>query len=230
MPFELDNVVPWGRNLNEYRSMFHLTEADLIKKIISFGDGPASFNFEMLQSGRKIISLDPIYRFSRDQLQKRIDETRGGVMEQTRKNMDNFTWKDIKTINELEEIRMRAMSLFLDDLEAGKREGRYIAHALPRRTDFSDLQFDLGLSSHFLLLYSRLGLDFHIRAITEMLRICKEIRIFPILNLDAERSEVLDGLLECFGTDYRVRLIKVIYEFQKNGNEMLKIKRVRTPH
>jgi len=47
MAFELKNTVPWGRNLDEHKSMFTLTEADLNKGIISFGDRPASFNYEM---------------------------------------------------------------------------------------------------------------------------------------------------------------------------------------
>ena len=47
MKFELDKVVPWGRNLQEYKEMFNLLNKDLNKDIISFGDGPASFNSEL---------------------------------------------------------------------------------------------------------------------------------------------------------------------------------------
>jgi len=140
--------------------------------------------------------------------------------------MDNFVWKNIKSINELESIRTQAMNLFIEDFNLGKKEGRYISHELPKRTDFSELQFDLGLSSHFLLLYPQLGLDFHIQSIFEMLRICLEIRIFPILNLNAERSEVLNEIIESFKSNYQIQVIKVNYEFQKNGNEMLKIKKI----
>ena len=81
----------------------------------------------------------------------------------------------------------------------------------------------MALSSHFLALYSQLGLDFHIKSVKEMLRVASEIRIFPLLNLDAEKSEVLDGLIEYFNSDYSVSIVKVDYEFQKNGNEMLRI-------
>jgi cytochrome c biogenesis factor len=44
MAFELKNVVPWGRNLEEYTRIFKLTDLDFNSHIISFGDGPASFN------------------------------------------------------------------------------------------------------------------------------------------------------------------------------------------
>jgi hypothetical protein len=41
--FTLDKVVPWGRSFDEYVRMFDLTPADLGKRILGCGDGPASF-------------------------------------------------------------------------------------------------------------------------------------------------------------------------------------------
>jgi hypothetical protein len=225
MAFELKNTVPWGRNLDEYRSMFKLTDSDLNKRIISFGDGPASFNYEMTMLRKSIVSIDPIYQFSKNDLKIRIEETKDIVIEQTKNNLQNFVWTKIKNINELEHIRLSAMENFLQDFENGKKENRYINHEMPNKTDFDDLTFDLALSSHFLILYSQLGLEFHISSLTEMLRVTKEIRIFPILNLDAKKSELLDNLIRYFEKDFIVTIEKVDYEFQKNGNEMLTIKR-----
>lgn len=201
--------------------MFNLNEFDLSKKIVSFGDGPASFNSEMIQLNKKVVSLDPIYKYSTSDLKQRIEETKGIVIDQAKKNLDHFVWSKIKDIQQLERIRMSAMKRFLQDFEIGKKVGRYMYHELPKRTTFDDLTFDLGLSSHFLVLYSQLGLDFHISSLTEMLRICKEIRVFPTLNLDAKRSELLDDIIRHFETNYQVYIEKVDYEFQKNGNEML---------
>ncbi|APA00352.1 SAM-dependent methyltransferase [Flavobacterium commune] len=225
MAFELKNVVPWGRNLEEYTRIFKLTDSDYKSRIISFGDGPASFNFEMTKLDRKVVSLDPIYQFTRDELKQRIAETKDTILEQTKTNHNNFVWTNIKSIQDLEHIRMDAMNNFIDDFELGKTKERYIYHELPNSTKFSDLSFDLGLSSHFLILYSQLGLDFHIKSISEMLRICKEIRIFPILNLNAVKSEVLEGIIDYFKSDYQISIDLVDYEFQKRGNQMLKIKR-----
>jgi hypothetical protein len=70
-----------------------------------------------------------------------------------------------------------------------------------------------------------LGLEFHIQSITEILRLCKEVRIFPLLNLNAEKSEVLDGIIEHFNKNYTVEIKKVAYEFQKSGNQLLSIKK-----
>lgn len=225
MAFELNNVVPWGRNLEEYTRIFKLSDSDFNSRIISFGDGPASFNSEMTKLKRQIVSLDPIYQFSKAELKQRIEETKEMIIEQIRTNQDKFVWTNIKSIQDLEQIRMSAMIQFINDFELGKIQERYIYHELPVQTKFSDLSFDLGLSSHFLILYSQLGLDFHIKSITEMLRICKEIRIFPILNLNAVKSEVLDGIIDYFEPNFIINIEPVDYEFQKGGYQMLTIKR-----
>lgn len=225
MAFELKNIVPWGRTLKEYTKIFKLTDSDLNRSIISFGDGPASFNSEMTQLGKKVVSLDPIYQFTKAELKQRIDETKETVIEQMKANQDNFVWKNIKNVSELEQIRMQAMTNFLEDFELGKKQERYIYHELPNPTKYNNLEYDLGLSSHFLILYSQLGIDFHIKAITEMLRICREIRIFPILNLNATKSEVLDDIIIHFDANFIVNIESSDYEFQKGGNKMLVIKR-----
>lgn len=121
MAFELKNVVPWGRNLEEYTKMFALSEMDLHHKIISFGDGPASFNAEMTSQQHSVISLDPVYQFSREEIQRRIAETKEVVIAQTRQHAENFVWTHIRDVDELVRIRMAAMQMFLNDFEAGKR-------------------------------------------------------------------------------------------------------------
>jgi hypothetical protein len=57
-----------------------------------------------------------------------------------------------------------------------------------------------------------------------MLRICKEIRIFPILNLNATKSEVLEDIITYFDGNFIVNIESSDYEFQKDGNKMLVIK------
>ncbi|MBQ2406928.1 MAG: hypothetical protein II312_09735 [Lachnospiraceae bacterium] len=98
MAFQLNSVVPWGRNMEEYKSMFLLNEEDMKKKIVGFGDGPASFNFEAHCLGYDITSYDPIYQFRKEELEKRIEDVRGIVMQQMSENMDNYIWTKIKEI------------------------------------------------------------------------------------------------------------------------------------
>lgn len=223
MAFQLNSVVPWGRTMAEYQRMFRLDEEDKARKIASFGDGPASFNCEASRQGYQVTSFDPIYQFSGEALQRRIGEVRLIVMEQMRENADHYIWTQIKSLEELERLRMSAMKLFLADYETGRAEHRYLCHELPNRIPVEDNAFDLGLSSHFLLLYPALGYEFHIQAVTEMLRACKEVRIFPIVDLDARQTELAAAVIAHFQQRYSVSIEKTEYEFQKGGNQMLRI-------
>ncbi|MCM1506121.1 MAG: SAM-dependent methyltransferase [Ruminococcus flavefaciens] len=221
MAFILENVVPWGRNITEYRDMFMLSDDDMKKKIAGFGDGPASFNFQATEQGYSVTSFDPVYQFSKQMLEKRIEEVRKIVMKQMSENMDNYIWTNIKSLDELENIRMSAMKLFLNDFEKGKADGRYICHELPDKINADDNSFDIGLSSHFLLIYTSLGFDFHIKSITEMLRVCRQIRIFPIVDLDAEKTDLISDVMNYFSKEYSLKLVETNYEFQKGDNKML---------
>lgn len=225
--FKLSGVVPWGRNFEEYRLMFRLTEDDLQKKIAGFGDGPACFNRELTERGGSVVSFDPIYQFTKEDIEKRIGEVRVEVMEQMRQNRDNYVWTKIKSPDELESLRISAMKRFLEDYDKGKAEGRYVRHELPDRLPFGDNYFDIGLSSHFLLMYTSLGYDFHIMAMSEMLRVCREIRIFPIVDLDANKTELIGSVIGHFRKNYRVEIVDTNYEFQKGDNKMLIIGKER---
>lgn len=225
MAFCLNHVVPWGRNMEEYKLMFRLDENDMTKKIAGFGDGPACFNCEATNKGSHVISFDPIYKFSKEEIQERIEDVRVTVMQQMKENMDNYVWTHIKDLDELERIRMSAMQKFLSDYELGRKEGRYVFHELPDVLPYELDSFDIGLSSHFLLMYTVLGYDFHIRAMTEMLRVCKEIRIFPVVDLDANKTDLIKNVIDYFKKDYAVQMITTGYEFQKGENKLLIIKK-----
>ena len=118
------------------------------------------------------------------------------------------------------------MDCFVTDFETGKLDGRYMTGELPS-LNFEDNQFQLALCSHFLFLYSdMLSYDFHYLSIREMLRIAKEVRIFPLLTLMLEKSPYLQTLMNNLTKDgFSVKVERVKYELQKGGNEMLRIQR-----
>lgn len=226
MGMKLDSVVPWGRSYEEYARMFSLSEEDIRKPILGCGDGPASFNSSLTKLGGQVVSCDPIYQFTVQEIKSQIDETYESVIAQMRLNKDGYLWNTIKSIEALGELRMRSMNLFLEDYDAGKADGRYLALELPKKLPFRDNQFELALVSHFLLLYSQhLSYDFHLKSINEVMRVAKELRIFPVLTLDGKRSPFLEKLIDCFnGKGFVAELVKVNYEFQIGGNEMLVIR------
>jgi hypothetical protein len=100
----------------------------------------------------------------------------------------------------------------------GRPRGR---PALP----FDDRAFDIALCSHFLFLYStQLGEAFHRAAVREMCRVAGQVRIFPLLTLGGERSRLLDTCARDLRDEgHNVVVETVPYEFQRGGNEMMRI-------
>lgn len=222
---KLENVVPWGRSMQEYIRMFDLTPDEFKSSILDCAGGPASFNVEMIRLGYKVISCDPIYQFTGDEIRQRVNETCKKIIDGVRVTYDNFIWRDIQSPEHLGQIRIAAMRQFLEDFALGIKEGRYVTDQLPVLS-FNKSQFDLALCSHFLFTYSeQLGLDFHLASILEMRRVAKEVRIFPLLvHFSGEISPLLQIIMgELQKRGYKVEIKQVPYEFQKGGNKMLRI-------
>jgi hypothetical protein len=224
MAFKYEEALPWGRSFDEYRRIFDLTDEDLSRSILGCADGPASFNAEMFRRGRRVVSCDPLYECTTEQIEKRIDATYETVIGQTRFNKEQFVWDAISSIEELGRIRLAAMNDFLADYDAGKRQGRYVPTQLPH-LPFLSQSFDLALCSHFLFLYDdKLSSAFHKDAVDEMCRIAREVRIFPLLTYNGKPSLFVTPIVEhAQQTGRNVSIRKVPYEFQRGGNMMLVI-------
>lgn len=222
----LENVVPWGRDLTEYQNMFLLSKKDLQSKILGCGDGPSSFNLEVTKLNGEITSIDPIYQFTKEKIEQRIKETSSIISEQIRENKNDFIWTNIKSVDDLIDIRLTSMENFIKDYEKGKEEKRYIFNELPKLS-FKNDSFDLVLSSHFLFLYSEhFDLQFHIDAVLEMCRVSqKEVKIFPLCDLKNQKSKYIEPIIEILNNNgFETQIIKSNYEFQKGVNEVLSIK------
>jgi len=229
MAIVLKQVVPWGRSADEYCHMFALSEADLCCRILGAGDGPASFNAEMTVKGCKIVSFDPIYDFTAQEITQRVEETYRDMIAQVIEDAAGFVWTRFANPDELGRARIKAMEIFLTDFECGKQQGRYITGSLPT-LPFDDGQFDLVLCSHLLFLYSQqLSIDFHLQSIQELCRVGKEVRIFPLLDLARNWSEHIEPVCtQMFKLGYKVEIQPVDYEFQRGGDQMMKITNARS--
>ncbi len=224
MSEDLQTIFPWGRSFGEYLDMFALSDEDLEKSILGCGDGPAAFNVEMFRRGQSVISCDPLYEFSAEQIESRIEAAYDKIVDGARENQDRFVWDRIGSPEQMGQLRLKAMREFLVDYERGRQQGRYLSASLPE-LPFADGTFDLAISSHFLFTYSHLlSTEFHIQAILELCRVAKEVRIFPLLNFEAQPSEHLTELLRALAGDgMQTEQIQVDYEFQCGGNRMLKV-------
>lgn len=223
--FQLDQVVPWGRSFDEYCRMFALTDADLTRRIVGCGDGPASFNAEATRRGATVISFDPIYEWEPADIRTRIAVTRDEILEQTRRNASEFVWDSIHSVDELGRVRMAAMNAFLDDFANGKTQGRYVVGELPT-LPFADQSFDLALCSHLLFLYSdQLGEAFHHQSLRELCRLAGEVRVFPLLALGGRRSPFIDSsIARLADSGHEVTIEIVPYEFQRGANQMMRVR------
>jgi hypothetical protein len=141
-----------------------------------------------------------------------------------RNDPGGFVCDRFRDPDHLGECRLAAMRRFLADFEKGKQEGRYVAASLPH-LPFEDSRFDLALVSHLLFLYSdRLDLDFHRAAVAELLRVATEVRIFPLLTLARKPSAHIQPIqTHAAKMGWRAEIARVPYEFQRGGNEMLRI-------
>lgn len=224
MAMKLDKVVPFGRSLDEYRHMFTLTENDLEREILGVGDGPAGFNAEMRRLGNHVVSVDPLYAFNGDDIERQFNAVVDDVIDQVKATPDDWVWEYHRSPEHLREYRVKVLMNFLSDYENGKLEGRYVVGELPK-LGFEDDQFDLALCSHFLFLYSdHYSYDFHLASICEMLRVAREVRIFPLLTLMLEQSPYLEPLIADLESRGHLAFVQnVDYELQRGGDKMLRI-------
>jgi SAM-dependent methyltransferase len=224
MAMQLEAVVPFGRSLDEYRQMFALTPEALTRSILGVADGPASFNAELTAQGGQITSVDPLYAFAPDEIQQRFDAVVDNIIEQVRQTPADWVWSYHRSPDDLRANRVRVMAAFLADYSRG--DERYVVGELPT-LPFADDQFDLALCSHFLFLYTdHFTYAFHLAAMLEMLRVAREVRVFPLLTLGLARSPYLSPIQrDLTAQGFTIRVKQVPYELQRGGNEMLMVTR-----
>jgi len=83
----------------------------------------------------------------------------------------------------------------------------------------------LSVCSHFLFLYSeQFDAGFHLDSVLELIRAAREVRVFPLLELGSRPSRHLEEVSRGLAAKgHRLRRIRVPYEFQRDGREMLRI-------
>ena len=220
--FRLDGIVPWGRTADEYEAFFALHQVDADARILDCGGGPSSFAAEWAARGRRVVAVDPIYKFEDREIRARFDATcepmRAGMLNARQR----FVWDFYRSPEAVVERRRRALDLFLADRALGT--GRYVAAALPD-LPFGGRTFDLVLCSHLLFLYSAdLNAEMHVASIREMLRVGSEVRIFPLLDLHGRPSSHVEPTLAALRHRTKAQLVDVAFEFQRGARQMLRVR------
>jgi hypothetical protein len=223
--FDLPGIVPWGRRFDEYAAFFALEESDLRARgpVLDVGGGPASFTAEALAKNISVTAVDPLYAYDGALIPARFDATCEAMMAGVHRAHARFLWTYYESPEVLERTRREALEIFLADFELGRAVGRYVAHALPN-LPFADNSFGVALCSHLLFLYSEtLDLTFHIAALLEMLRVAREVRVYPLQDLDGQPSAHLPGVITALRErGIAVDVAPVAYQFQKGSTHMLR--------
>lgn len=223
---DIDRIAFFGRTYTEYVDMFGLDEKLLQQgRILDCPAGASSFAAEAYKLDFDVIACDILYNLPASKLLEKGKKDIQHVFEKFDEVNHLYVWKYYKDKNEVMTLRNKALEIFADDFSSGFKKGRYKHAELPH-LPFPDKGFSLVLSGNFLFLYGdRLDLDFHVACIRELLRVCSgEVRIFPLVGLDAKQYPYLDKVLSFLESDsIKVEIIEVPFEFQKGANEMLKL-------
>ncbi|CAG9611874.1 hypothetical protein BACCIP111899_01046 [Bacillus rhizoplanae] len=226
MKLNIERVVFIGRTFDEYCDMFQLRDEDIQnEKILDCPAGACSFTAVANAKGGDVTSCDIVYQFGQKDLYEKGLQDVTHTMEHMEKAKDNYIWNYFSSGEDLKKHRLEALQVCAADMK--KNPERYIYATLPK-LPFQDEEFDTVVSAHFLFMYSdSFDYEFHVDTVTELLRVVKkEIRIFPCIDLKGERYEFLDELIEYLrNKGCEVAEVQVPYEFQKNGDTMLQIKK-----
>ena len=221
---DLERIIFIGRTFEEYLDMLSLSEAELKgKRILDCPAGACSFTAVGNNSELNITAADIAYYHSNEDLYDKGIQDVEHAMEHMETAKTNYIWDYFNDIEGLRKHRLRALNDCAQDMIQSSK--RYVPVTLPS-LPFKDGEFDVLLSAHFLFMYAdRLDYEFHIKTLTELLRVTKdEIRIFPLVDLEGKRYEHLDKIISYLTENgCSVEEVKVPYEFQVNANSMLKI-------
>jgi hypothetical protein len=215
-----------ARSFEEYVAMFSLTPADLQGRVLDCPGGGSSFTARARNLGGDPIAVDPVYAMpAADLADLALRETERGSLH-TAEAERRYRWAFFRDVAEHRRVRRLSATVFGHDV--ANSPGSYVAAGLPT-LPFEDASFDLVLSSHFLFMYAdRLDLTFHVRAMLELVRVCRaEVRVFPLVDqVGARHPELLDAIRDALEPrGFVVDVIRVGYEFQRGGDEMLVVRR-----
>lgn len=224
MALHLEDFLVTGRTFDEYVAFFGLdTETLKGQKVLDCPSGVSGFVSEAVRRGIDAHGCDILYGFETDAIVARGHASIEKIYEDIRW-MYGHRWAFYGTVDRHRAHRTGALQTFTADYPSA----RYRREELPRLS-YPDDSFDLLLSSHLLFVYDdRLDLDFHIASIGEMLRVAKEVRIFPLVDFQNSRrneEENFSPLVQEIIAAFNAEIVPVGFEFQPGAGSMLRLRR-----
>ncbi|MDF1645853.1 MAG: hypothetical protein P1U61_02575 [Legionellaceae bacterium] len=217
--------VLWGHHVSEYQEMFDVSGKMFTQNLLEYGCGPSAVNAELHAAHHtNIVSVDPLFEYPKLQLEREVMQAFDERVAEVHKDPSQFNVACYGGMDAFLESRRAGMHLFFKDYERGVFEGRYKALSgiqLP----VDDFTFDLALSSHYLFVGSNeQSVDFHLKTIRELVRVAKEVRIFPLVEREGEPSALLGPvLLGLQQANLGAEVREVSCALYPEGNAMLRV-------
>ncbi|WP_261807537.1 class I SAM-dependent methyltransferase [Paenibacillus sp. N3.4] len=184
--YEQVGVAMTSRSYAEYEKMFVFNTEDLRgKHVLDVAGGASSFTAEACEKGIYAKASDPLYEKTAEAITEHGLQEIESVAAKMAKLVDVYDWTFYGSVEKHKAGRVASLHHFAKDFAGEKAASRYHTSMLPNLPFEADT-FDLVLCSHFLFLYEeQFDFAFHIAALKELLRVCKqggEVRIYPLLN------------------------------------------------
>ena len=221
----MKRLVLWGHHLDEYRDMFDLPQAALGMRFLEFQSGVSAFQADLRSQAAHLVSYDTWFDLSQADLQQKAEASFAERLTQITQRSEEFDLSRYAgSLEQLVAYRRQGMAEFFQDYDLGHAEGRYL-FAAQTILPFADFFFDYALSAHhFFSATAPQSVDYHIETIEELARAAKEVRIFPLVDVQGVPSELLGPVilaLQC--KNYGIEVRNVAYHLQPRGNAMLRI-------
>lgn len=213
-----------SRSLIEYRSMFALTDEELLSgRILDCAGGAASLVAEVRARGGRAVAIDPIYDRSLDVRLAQAVASRKLMAERLRYLPHQY---DIAAHGDAEAY-LRAWDAARQRFAADAQRfpADYVGAALPH-LPFPDKVFGLALCAYLLFTFTdRFSPPAQLAALRELARVTHgEVRIYPVIDGAGCRCPHLDPLLSTLASGdppITSRLRPVPHRWQADAHEML---------
>ena len=226
--FQLSSIAFFGRDFDEYGSMFALDPVELRgRRVLDVAAGPSAFTAGANARGIDAVAVDPLYGLPADALATHalIDHRR--VVAEMRRKPELFQRGTFGSINEAAAARAKSARVFVEDYAAHFVHGRYVGGTLPE-LPFGDGAFDVVLCAHLLFIYAqRLDFEFHLAACRELVRVSRgEALIYPAAGADGrEYAEIARLRAELAAGGVTVETRAVPHRFFVGSGTMLVLRR-----
>jgi hypothetical protein len=225
--YEQAGVAMTCRSYAEYEKMFalgHLRQQD--GPILDVAGGASSFVAEACDRGILAQAADPLYEMNAEAIFAHAAQEIETSTEKLARLEAAFDWTFYGSLNNHKEMRVQSLQRFIEDYRTVSAHTELYNSARLPELPFDNERFSLVLCSHFLFLYhDQFDYAFHLKAVLELLRVCRtggQVRIYPLYSLQWVRYPHLDDLIAALeNKGGKVQLLTSELPFIPGSSELL---------